>query len=159
MTLGIDESLSDTVAPGLKLEIEDIGSFVVESASPHKGGLLVHFRGIEDRDEAKRVAGHWVRVARENLPGLSEGQFYDFELLGAEVRNSHDGTTLGTVREVIVTGANDVYRAEGPRGELLIPAVGGVVIAVDTEAGLITVDPDGLVGPATGEARPGTVKT
>ena len=158
MTLGIDESLGDAIAPGLKLEIEDIGFFVVESASPHKGGLLVHFRGIDDRDEAKRAAGHWVRVARENLPGLNEGQFYDFELLGAEVKNSRDGTTLGTVREVIVTGANDVYRAEGPGGELLIPAVDGVVIAVDTEAGLITVNPEGLVGPATGGAGQGTAK-
>ncbi len=145
--LGVDQSLRETVVPGLEIDIEDIGSFTVESASPHKTGLLVQFREMNDRDDAERASGRWASVPRKTLPDTAAGQYYDFELVGAEVKSAADGSTLGTVREVIATGANDVYRVEGPAGELLIPAVEGVVIEVDTETGTVTVDPAGLVSP------------
>ncbi len=146
--LSIDHSLRDDIRSGLEVEIEGLGRLTVVTASPHKTGLLVQFDGVDDRDTAERASGKWASVERKDLPATNNEQFYDFELLGAEVKSTSGGYTLGRVCEVITTGANDVYRTEGPAGELLIPAIEGVVLEIDAEAGLITVDPAGLVSSA-----------
>ena len=54
---------------------------------------------------------------------------------------------MGTIREVLQTGANDVYIVErGERRDILIPALRDVVTAIDIAAGTMTVDlPDGLI--------------
>ena len=58
-----------------------------------------------------------------------------------------DGTSLGTVLEVLQTGANDVYVVgRGERRDLLVPALRDVVQGIDLDAGTMTVDlPDGLL--------------
>jgi 16S rRNA processing protein RimM len=56
------------------------------------------------------------------------------------------GEFLGRVREVLATGANDVYVIHGPKGEILLPAIEEVVREVDLEAGRLTVElMEGLV--------------
>jgi 16S rRNA processing protein RimM len=52
-----------------------------------------------------------------------------------------DGRQLGHIREILRTGANDVYVVVGPLGELLIPAIGDVVESIDVEAGRVLIKP------------------
>jgi 16S rRNA processing protein RimM len=57
-----------------------------------------------------------------------------------------DGLDLGTVRQIIPTGANDVICVEGSRGEVLLPMTEEVVVDVDTDGGMMVVDPlEGLI--------------
>ena len=53
---------------------------------------------------------------------------------------TEDGKAVGTVKEIIETGANNVYSISIPEGkEILIPAIPSCVLSIDVEAGRMTV--------------------
>ena len=80
-------------------------------------------------------------MPREEAVPLPPGRYYIFELMGARVVTV-DGTTLGILKDVLTTAANDVYVVEGEGGrEILIPAVPHVVLSIDVQQGEIVVDP------------------
>ncbi len=96
-------------------------------------------RGVDTRDAAAALRGAHVRVPLNQAAPLAEGRYYAAELVGVRVA-AVDGEALGTVREVLVTGSNDVYVVRGAGGELLIPAIADVVQAFDAERRVMTVD-------------------
>lgn len=119
---------------------------VVGSMRPFQKRLLVRFEGIATRTEAEALHGADLTVARGEVQPDSEGRRYRFELIGLTAR-TRTGETLGTVADVFATGSNDVYVIQGPRGELLLPALADVILEVDVAAGTITVAPPaGLPG-------------
>ncbi len=80
---------------------------------------------------------HGRRVFR--LGGtMRDGERETVDLVGARVLTD-DGRDLGRVKEIIPTGSNDVLVASGRYGEVLIPAIEGVVLEVDIEGKLVTV--------------------
>jgi 16S rRNA processing protein RimM len=82
---------------------------------------------------------------RDQLPETDEGEYYWVDLIGLRVVTD-DGAELGTLREIIETGSNDVYVVQGREKEYLIPALADVVSSIDLEAGTMTVTPlDGLL--------------
>lgn len=84
--------------------------------------------GIESADQAEKYRGWEVRINRSEVPPLKEGWYY-FELEGMQV---YEGDTLlGTLSQVLETGANDVYLVKGTKGELCVPALKSVVQSVD----------------------------
>ena len=77
---------------------------------------------------------------------LPEGQYYRFELVGLAVK-SRAGEPLGEVADVFSTGSNDVYVVRGPRGEILLPAIAGVIVEINLAQKTMTVAPPaGLPG-------------
>ena len=88
-------------------------------------------------------------VARKDAVPLAENQYYVADLYGMEVIREEDGTSLGRIKDVLATGANDVYVVKGqqdPKKEILIPAIRDCIRKVDLEGGTMTVHlPDGLV--------------
>ena len=107
---------------------------------------LLKLHEIADRTEAERYRGLFVLVDMEHAVPLEEGEFYLYQLLGLRVQ-SDDGETLGTLTEVLETGANDVYVVDSPRyGEILIPVTDETIVKTDIQAGIVTVKlPDGLL--------------
>lgn len=102
-------------------------------------GLVAHFEGTDDRDEAASLIDAEIAVPREALPELEEGHYYWADLQGLEVRHK-DGSTIGTVDYMLETGANDVIVVQGGK-EILIPYLWGtVVLDVDIEGGWMMVD-------------------
>ena len=114
--------------------------YPLESVRFHKDVALVKLVGCEDRDQADLLRGQLVQVPIEDAVPLDEGEYYDFQIIGAEVV-TEEGESLGQVAEVLETQANDVYIVLGPRGEVLIPAVEHVVQEIDLEAGRIVIRP------------------
>lgn len=121
-------------------------AYPVARTRRHRGGLILHLETVRDRDQADLLRDQWVLVAIENAVPLEDGEFYLFQLFDLQVVTI-DGEVLGTVRDVIETGANDVYVVDGgAHGEVLIPATAEVVCSVDLGAQRITVNlPDGLL--------------
>ena len=128
----------------------------VRSARTHGNAFVAHLEGIEDRDAAAELAGTRVGLPRDALPALDDGQYYWVDLIGLEVRDEA-GESLGVVRKMIETGANDVMvvrsgpspgRAPTRERERIIPFLAGdVVREVDLDAGRILVSwPDEEVG-------------
>lgn len=112
---------------------------VVSSSRPHRDRMLVFFEGIRDRDAAEALQGTYLFVPASALPPLPEGEFWPHELIGCVVITD-GGKTLGRLREVIHTQANDVWSVQGDDGtEVLVPALKDVVGDVDVEAGRIVV--------------------
>lgn len=113
-------------------------------------GLVVHVRGVDDRDGASKLVRKLLYAPVESLPKLESNEFYWHQLLGLLVISVHEGreTRLGKVVDLFETGANDVLVVRGDadaidRVERLIPYVPDrFVQKVDLEAGVMWVDWD-----------------
>ena len=113
----------------------------VERCRPHGGNLVVKLREIDDRTAAEKLRGTQLEVPEADLPPAPEGSYYEFQLVGLSAVSA-GGEEIGTVSEVLATGANDVYVIGLPDGgQLLVPAIRDVVLSVDLEAGIMVVDP------------------
>jgi len=131
--------VSGRFADGAALRLEDGRELIVSSSRPHKDRLLVRFRQIGDRAEAEALQGVFLVVPRSSSPELPEGSWWDHQIEGCVVETD-TGRVLGTVGEVIHTGANDVWSAVGEGGaETLIPVLRDVLVSVDLDAGRILV--------------------
>ncbi len=111
---------------------------VVEQVRPFKKRLLIKFREIPDRTTAERWRGAWIHVPTEEAWPLEEGEYYEFQIIGLDVWTD-EGEYLGIVDHIIYTGANDVYVVQGPRGEILLPAIEHVIREIDLDEERITV--------------------
>jgi 16S rRNA processing protein RimM len=120
----------------------------VRAARTHGNAFVAHLEGIEDRDAAAELAGTQVGLPRDALPALDDGQYYWVDLIGLEVVDE-SGESLGVLREMIETGANDVMvirprassdRDRGRGADRIVPFLtGDVVRDVDLAAGRIQV--------------------
>ncbi len=113
----------------------------------NKSYALLTLEGYRNRNEAERLRSKVVMVDIENAVPLEEGEYYLFQLIGLTV--IADNQDIGRVREVLQTGANDVYIVDsGEYGEILIPAHEETIIKIDFDAAIITMSlPEGLLPP------------
>lgn len=100
--------------------------------------VILKLSGIETRDQAEALRGLYLEVPESALTPLPEGQFYQHQIIGLEVRTT-GGMALGHVAEILRTGSNDVYVARREGKELLIPAIADVVKEIDVAAGRMTI--------------------
>ncbi|MDH5325180.1 MAG: ribosome maturation factor RimM [Gammaproteobacteria bacterium] len=127
----------------------------LEAAKLQGKWVVAHIEGVMDRDQAQLLKGSEIGVTREQLPPPEDGEYYWVDLIGLEVRNLDD-VSLGVVRRLLETGANDVLvvyakntdpgsqtSQESSHQERLIPYVPEVVVKdVNLEQGYIRVDWD-----------------
>src|SRR5262245_26009499 len=78
----------------------------------HKQNILLTLAGITDRTQAEQLRGRYVQVPIEQAVPLPEGDYYHFQLVGLNVVTTDD-QFLGTISEILETGANDVYVVQG----------------------------------------------
>ena len=118
----------------------------IASLQPHAGRYLLYLKGISSREAAEELRGLPLLLNAEDLEPLPEGVYYRWEIVGLRVLEE-DGAELGTVIEVLSTGANDVYEVErGDGRKVLLPAITSVIRQFDLEAGILRVHlPPGLV--------------
>jgi 16S rRNA processing protein RimM len=122
-------------------------ALVVGASRRHQRKLLVAFEGVGDRTAAEALAGQYLFVPADQIPSLPEGSYWPHELIGCEVA-TEAGRSLGRVREVAHTQANDVWITEGDGGEVLVPALREVVASVDVAGRRIVVrEVPGLTAP------------
>jgi 16S rRNA processing protein RimM len=114
----------------------------------HKGRALLRLENVDDRSTAETLKGYLIQVPREDAIPLEEGEFYEHQIIGLEVRTVA-GERLGEVVEILYTGANEVYivhSAVAGTRELLIPAIEDVIREIDLAGGRIIVElPEGLL--------------
>lgn len=122
--------------------------------SKHEGPhARLALAGITTREAAEELRNLFVEIPQSEVAPLPEGQFYHFQIVGLRAL-TEAGEDLGTVADVITTGANDVYLVQGPRGEILIPAIEDIVRSIDLEAGTLTVAPPTGLLPEPAPSRP-----
>lgn len=113
-------------------------------------GVVVHFKGVDDRDAAAGIARYWIEIDNDQLPTLGDGDYYWHQLIGLTVISEYAGAkvVLGAVSDLMETGANDVLVVSATsdscdQRERLVPYVfGQYVRRIDLVAGEIYVDWD-----------------
>jgi 16S rRNA processing protein RimM len=132
-TLGALERLFVETAAGRR-------EFKVLSVSALGGGhQRVVLEGVDDADAAQALRGGAVMVMAAELPPLKEGEFYYFQIAGAEVILT-DGRRLGTIEDIMPTGGHDVWVVRDGQREVLVPVIADVVKAMDLEARRVTIE-------------------
>ena len=111
----------------------------------NKAYALLSLEGYRSRDDAERLRDKLVMIDREQAAPLEGEQYYLFQLIGLRVVS--DNKEIGQVKEVLETGANDVYIVESPaHGELLLPAHAETIVSIDFDSRVITMSlPAGLL--------------
>ena len=113
---------------------------MLDVVSP-QGYPCIRFEGYPDRTAAEALRGAIIEIDEADLRTLPEGEYYLHDLEGIEVVTA-EGARIGRLKEVLTTGANDVYViAREGKTDALIPAIADVVLAVDIEAHRMTIDP------------------
>jgi 16S rRNA processing protein RimM len=106
---------------------------------PTNDGLIIGFEGINTPEEAGKWRATVVYVPTADRPALPEGQYYHHEIIGLTVIDEA-GTVLGTLSEIIITGANDVYVVTPAEGkDILLPALKEVILGIDLSANTMHV--------------------
>ena len=104
-----------------------------------KNLVILKIKEIPDRNAAELLRNAGLYVDRENAIELSEGEFFIADLIGLDVYTDED-KKLGSLYDVLKTGANDVYVIKTDEGkEILIPVIEDCIKKVDLEAKRVTV--------------------
>jgi len=104
-----------------------------------KNMVILKFDELSTMNEALLIKGGSVRIPMSEALPLEENENYIFELIGLEAREE-DGTILGKLKEVISTGAHDVYVIDdGSKNGLMIPAKPAFILEVNVIEGYLTV--------------------
>jgi len=111
----------------------------------NKEYALLRLEGCRSRNDAETLRDAKVMISMDQAAPLDDGEYYLFQLLGMKVLT--EDFEVGTVKDVLQTGANDVYIVESDAyGEVLIPAHAETIVSIDFDAGVIRmVLPEGLL--------------
>jgi len=121
---------------------ESLTPYKLRRAAPHKSSILIiTLSGVDTRDAAEALRGQEVYIRQTDALPLDADEYYLHDLPGMRVEMV-DGTTIGTVKDVLETGANEVLIVTRPEGgEVLIPMIKDVIKQFDVPARLIVIDP------------------
>ena len=93
----------------------------------HKQFHLLQFKEMPSLNEVEHLRNMVIKVPEEDLGELEEDEFYFHEIIGCEVV-SEDGELIGTVKEILTLGANDVWVVQRKgKKDALIPYIASVV--------------------------------
>lgn len=121
------------------------GSLHVIGSRPHRGGLLVSFEEVWDRDQAAELRDSLLAVRRDQVPSPPEDSYYYFDLVGCRCQDRHLGS-LGDVLDVVEDGGGLLLKVGDSRRQLLIPFVRAYLRDIDVERGEIELEiPPGLL--------------
>ena len=128
---------------GLKaVYVEKDGAYAPLNITVNRIGddaVFMSVEGVSDRDAAEKLRGTALYIDRAHAVELDEDSNFLTDLIGLRGVVS-DGRDLGKLTEVMQPGGNDVYVFKGPLGEVLVPALKSVVLAVDLRAGEMRLD-------------------
>ena len=126
---------------------KQVSAITVDEVALKQNQLLVHVKGIDDREAARQLANSLIQVPKSELLDLDSGDYYWHQLVGLQVfqASETDGESklVGQVVSLLETGANDVLvvRPQSDKAEILIPYLPETVVkAVDLDRGEILVD-------------------
>jgi 16S rRNA processing protein RimM len=123
----------------------DARPMTITAARFQQGRPVIALAGVETMNDAQRLAGSEVRLPAEEIPALPEGTFHRFQLIGCEVRDA-GGCMIGEVAAVEGPMDNSRLVINAPHGEVLIPLVADICVAIVPEEKRITVRmPEGLI--------------
>lgn len=114
----------------------------VQGARFHKDRVLYRLSGITTPEQVKDLYGTPLRIPGSAALPLKEGEYFLYQLIDSIVVDEA-GNELGTLVDIMETGANEVYvvRPTGDGQDILLPNIPSVILDIDLDAARITVKP------------------
>lgn len=114
----------DTKKGLIKYEINNVRFF--------KNMAIIKLKGVNNINDIEMYKGSDLLITREQAVPLEEGEYFICDIIGAKV--IADGEDYGIVKDVLQTGANDVYIVKNNEGkEVLFPVIPSCILDIDTE--------------------------
>ncbi|MEA2899411.1 MAG: rRNA processing protein RimM [Bradyrhizobium sp.] len=127
-------------------------SFEVTHAREAKGHLVATLKGIATREDAERLNGIELYIAREKLPATERDEYYHADLIGLAAVDAAD-QPIGRVIAIHNFGAGDIIEIAPPHGAtMLLPFTHAVVPTVDLAKGRVVIELPGEVDGDTPDA-------
>ncbi len=127
----LKQVILDTGKEHVTLEIEGVKFF--------KQMVILKFKGIDNINDIEKYRGKDLLITRENAVKLNKDEYFIYDLIDSEVFTD-EGNKLGSLVEIMSTGANDVYVVKMENGkELLLPSIKECILDIDVESKKITV--------------------
>ena len=127
----LKEVILDTGKEYIPMEIEHVKFF--------KNMVILKFKGYDNINEIEKYKSRDLLITRDQAVDLAPDEYFITDLIGLAVV-SDQGVELGTLKDVLETGANDVYVVAMKDGkELMLPAIGDCILNVDLEQGRMEV--------------------
>lgn len=127
------------------IENNELVKYEVERIKLLKSTVAVKLKGIDSEEAANKLRNSYIKVDRKSAVKLPKDTYFICDLIDSEVYDEK-GRLLGTVKDVLQTGSNDVYVVQSADMEILIPALKDVVKVIDLENQKIIIEtPEGLI--------------
>ncbi|MGI6011109.1 MAG: ribosome maturation factor RimM [Ruminococcus sp.] len=127
----LKEVMLDTGKGQQRVEIESVRFF--------KNLVILKMKGFDRIEDVENLRRKSLYVTREHAVKLKANEYFVADLIGMEVVTDQE-ERLGKLKDVLQTGANDVYVVETERyGEVLIPAIRDCILEVKVEEGWMKV--------------------
>ena len=106
------------------LEIEHVKFF--------KNMVILKFKGYDNIEDIEKYKGKDLLVTRDNAVKLEANENFIVDLIGIKVITD-ENEELGTLTDVLLTGANDVYEVDTGSKKILLPAIPSCILDVDLD--------------------------
>ncbi len=149
--ISITDFPEDRFKKGNTLFVDDekthsMTKLAIDGVRKQKNFIILHFKGYDSINDVLKFKPGVLKVSEDSIPDdeLDEGEYYYHQIIGLSV--VEDGKQLGTVKEILSPGANDVWVVKRDhKQDLLLPKIDSVIKSVDLETGMIDVEvPEGL---------------
>lgn len=111
----------------------------IQSVKFFKNMVILKFEGLDNINDIEKYKGKDLWIRRDQAVKLEEGEYFIADLIGLNVITD-EGETLGVLKDVLQTGANDVYIVQMASGrEVLIPVIKQCILEVNLEEGRVKV--------------------
>ena len=113
--------------------------YTIKGIRWHGEDMLVSLEELPDRTAVEIFRNIMVYMKGVDIPEPREGEYYIHQLVGLDVITDQD-QKLGVIKEIILTGANDVYLVDTGSGkDILLPVIDEVVLDINHDEGFVLV--------------------
>jgi 16S rRNA processing protein RimM len=119
--------------------------FTVAHAREAKDHLVATLKGVTTRDDAEKLNGVELYIARDKLPVTDDDEYYHADLIGLAAVTTAD-EPIGRVIAIHNFGAGDLIEIAPPHGPtMLLPFTNAVVPTVDIAGGRVVIELPGEI--------------
>ena len=112
---------------------------ILDTGREHMPLEVESVKGIDNINDIEKYKGKSLLVDRENAVKLRKDEYFIADMIGLIVFTD-DGDEFGKLKDVLETGANDVYIIDSLKhGEVLVPAIKQCILDVDIENGKMVI--------------------
>ena len=110
----------------------------IEGVKFQKNLVILKFKGYDNINDIEMHVKKGIFVTRDNAVELEEDEYFVADLIGLNVVTD-DGEDFGVIKDVLHTGANDVYVIDHDDKDVLVPAIKECILDVSIDDNVMKI--------------------